>query len=130
MKILQFMFCVLATMAADKAMPSRTHFPRNKSGFNVSWLFRSTVLACAIAGVAWAFQIQNLLQGSKSSTPRCKCMPTDDCWPPASEWAQLNISIGGNLVATHPIGSPCHDPEYDAEKCEYLKQHWTSSQLQ
>ena len=46
----------------------------------------------------------------RNSDENCKCMPGDGCWPSTADWTALNSSLGGKLVATVPIGSPCHDP--------------------
>jgi hypothetical protein len=56
----------------------------------------------------------------------CKCLPGDTCWPSTSTWDKLNSTVSGKLVATTPIGSPCHDPTFDAQKCEDLKAQWTN----
>jgi hypothetical protein len=32
--------------------------------------------------------------------------------------------VAGRLVATKPIGSPCHDPTFDAAACDALKANW------
>lgn len=52
-------------------------------------------------------------------------MPGDSCWPSAATWSQLNTTVGGSLIATVPIGSPCHDPNYDAVACAALQDEWT-----
>ncbi|PFH58688.1 hypothetical protein XA68_13343 [Ophiocordyceps unilateralis] len=44
--------------------------------------------------------------GSVLSQGMCKCCPGDDCWPDREEWARLNQTDGGRLVATAPVGSP------------------------
>lgn len=54
----------------------------------------------------------------------CHCLPSDSCWPAPPAWASLNNTVGGRLVATVPIGSPCHDPNYDAAACAALKASW------
>ncbi|KAG0160614.1 hypothetical protein PDIDSM_8144 [Penicillium digitatum] len=56
----------------------------------------------------------------------CHCLPSDSCWPAPSVWASLNGTVGGRLVATIPIGSPCHEPNYDAVACAVLKKSWTT----
>ncbi|GAB1197827.1 hypothetical protein APSETT444_007130 [Aspergillus pseudonomiae] len=56
----------------------------------------------------------------------CHCLPGDSCWPSSSSWESLNTTVGGRLVATVPIGSPCHDPNYDAAACAALKSDWTT----
>ncbi|KAJ5252910.1 hypothetical protein N7489_003320 [Penicillium chrysogenum] len=58
----------------------------------------------------------------------CHCLPSDSCWPAPSAWASLNSTVGGRLVATVPIGSPCHEPNYDAAACAALKANWNMPQ--
>lgn len=60
----------------------------------------------------------------KESEEECRCFPGDECWPEESTWQEFNQTIGGNLIATVPLGRPCHDPDYDAEQCEYLRSQW------
>ena len=57
---------------------------------------------------------------------KCLCLPGDACWPTQNEWAALNSTVSGKLVATVPIGSPCHDPTYDATACANLQAQWTN----
>ncbi|KAJ5658879.1 hypothetical protein N7507_005330 [Penicillium longicatenatum] len=59
---------------------------------------------------------------------QCRCLPGDDCWPSSSDWSSLNQTVGGRLVATVPIGSPCHAPTYDAAACAALQANWTLPQ--
>ncbi|KAJ5847404.1 hypothetical protein N7455_011361 [Penicillium solitum] len=58
----------------------------------------------------------------------CHCLPSDSCWPAPSAWASLNSTVGGRLVATVPIGSPCHEPNYNAAACAALKTSWNNPQ--
>jgi hypothetical protein len=55
---------------------------------------------------------------------QCRCLPGDACWPAGDAWASLNETVDGRLIADVPIGSPCHDPNYDALACENLKANW------
>ncbi|KAI5844025.1 FAD binding domain protein [Morchella snyderi] len=64
------------------------------------------------------------LTAATSSTPDCRCFPTEPCWPSTADWAALNATVSGRLVATAPIGSVCHAPNYDAEKCKVLQDSW------
>ncbi|KAJ5822643.1 hypothetical protein N7447_004983 [Penicillium robsamsonii] len=54
----------------------------------------------------------------------CHCLPGDSCWPAPSAWASLNDTVGGRLVTTVPIGTPCHAPNYDAAACAALQANW------
>jgi hypothetical protein len=51
----------------------------------------------------------------------CHCEPGQSCWPTVANWASLNSSIGGNLVAVQPVASPCHNPNYDAVACAVVQ---------
>ncbi|KAL4786903.1 hypothetical protein BJX76DRAFT_354715 [Aspergillus varians] len=55
----------------------------------------------------------------------CRCFPGDPCWPAPATWDQFNRSIDGRLIATKPLGQPCHAPYYDKELCTQLQQEWT-----
>ncbi|CAF3524157.1 unnamed protein product [Fusarium graminearum] len=59
-----------------------------------------------------------------SAAPNCRCMPSDACWPSNNAWASLNKTVDGTLIKTVPIGSPCHDPTYDADACAALQSAW------
>jgi hypothetical protein len=69
-----------------------------------------------------------LIDIAKSS--RCRYLATDNEWPSASDWRNLNSSLNGQLIATVPLASVCHDPTYDDEKCVVLQQTWGLSQTQ
>ncbi|KAI0380480.1 FAD-binding domain-containing protein [Hypomontagnella monticulosa] len=59
----------------------------------------------------------------------CKILPGDPDWPSQDEWDALNSTTGGRLVATVPLGSPCHDPTYDEELCASLQEEWLYSSV-
>lgn len=70
---------------------------------------------------------------SSSFTPRgqaCRKLPQDKEWPSQQVWNGLNGTVGGRLIATTPLASPCHDPSYDAAKCEALRAGWVYPQTQ
>ena len=72
------------------------------------------------------------LQDQEPSTPTCRCIPSDSCWPTPQTWQAFNATIGGRLIATIPIGSPCHDDEfatYDAQACKDLQAEWEQPQI-
>ncbi|KAF4122232.1 FAD/FMN-containing dehydrogenase [Geosmithia morbida] len=62
-------------------------------------------------------------------TSSCKCLPQDDCWPSAEEWSKFNSTVGGRLVATVPLGSPCHGDTYDEALCTELQDEWLYSSV-
>ncbi|KAF1732778.1 putative FAD-linked oxidoreductase [Beauveria bassiana] len=57
----------------------------------------------------------------QTSNAQCRCRPNDPCWPSQSQWASLNASVSGNLVALRPVAHVCHDPGYDAAACNASK---------
>ncbi|KAF7560209.1 hypothetical protein G7046_g3925 [Stylonectria norvegica] len=59
----------------------------------------------------------------------CKCFPGDACWPSQKDWARLNSTVGGRLIATVPLASPCHDPQYNAAECKTLQDEWLYSTI-
>lgn len=61
---------------------------------------------------------------------KCKCFPGDSCWPSEREWKAFNNTVHGRLIKTVPLGSPCHDPDYNEALCEELKAQWTLSSIQ
>ncbi|TVY83258.1 FAD-linked oxidoreductase ZEB1 [Lachnellula suecica] len=73
--------------------------------------------ATAIAAVSSAVSIPTVSAASSD----CFCFPGDSCWPTDSTWTGLNSTVGGRLIATVPIGSPCHDPTFDATACAALQ---------
>ncbi|KAF1944008.1 FAD binding domain-containing protein [Clathrospora elynae] len=60
------------------------------------------------------------------SAETCLCLPGDSCWPAPDAWSKLNSTVGGKVVATVPIGSPCHDPSYNASACQTLQDQWVN----
>ncbi|KAK7991068.1 hypothetical protein PG990_015348 [Apiospora arundinis] len=36
----------------------------------------------------------------------------------------LNATVGGRLIATAPLGAPCHDPSYDEATCQSMQSRW------
>lgn len=81
----------------------------------------SAGLVALLHSAAWATP---LVSATRDGT--CYCLPGDDCWPSDATWNSLNSTVNGRLVATVPIGSPCHDPTYDAAACSALQQEWTN----
>lgn len=65
-----------------------------------------------------------------TARPSCRCFPGDECWPSDAEWSSLNATVDGRLIATVPLGSPCHDPYYDEEQCAYLRSQWLYAGVQ
>ncbi|KAF7956664.1 hypothetical protein EAE96_003998 [Botrytis aclada] len=68
------------------------------------------------------------------TSDRCRPIPGDASWPGPADWAALNKTVGGRLIATIPIGAPCHMffspftgtmiPTYNKEECNALQNVW------
>lgn len=65
-----------------------------------------------------------------NSSSSCYTLPSDSAWPSTSSWDSLNSTVNGRLIATVPIGSPCHDPTYDEAACAVLQNNWTVASTQ
>ncbi|KAF8242132.1 FAD/FMN-containing isoamyl alcohol oxidase MreA [Wilcoxina mikolae CBS 423.85] len=65
-----------------------------------------------------------------ATTNNCRVFPGDKSWPTKRDWTTLNKTVSGRLIGTIPIGSPCHDPNYHAEKCLFLQKNWRDPGLQ
>lgn len=65
-----------------------------------------------------------------NSSSACKCFPGDACWPTTAQWDVLNKTVDGRLIATVPLGQPCHDPYYNAETCTSLQSQWQDPPIQ
>ncbi|OHW97961.1 FAD binding domain-containing protein [Colletotrichum incanum] len=93
---------------------------------------KSFVLQAALAGAALAAPNHRSFTGAavvERAVDDCKCFPGDSCWPATAQWDALNTTVGGNLIATVPLGSPCHDPTYDAATCATLQSQWQQSEI-
>ena len=71
-----------------------------------------------------------LLQANVAYSSTCKYLPGDAGWPTKTTWNKLNTTVSGRLIATVPIGTPCHDPYYDAAACAALQANWEAPQTQ
>ncbi|KAH8820658.1 hypothetical protein F5884DRAFT_57366 [Xylogone sp. PMI_703] len=84
----------------------------------------------AFAGATALLSASPMLASNSSLfSSNCKCMPGDECWPSPIAWNILNATVGGRLIATVPIGTPCHDPHYDAAECAYFQSQVVNAQF-
>lgn len=63
----------------------------------------------------------------------CRNIPGDVGWPTDSEWAQLNETVDGRLIATIPLASVCHTLPYHAlseRACAALQAEWDYVEVQ
>jgi len=58
----------------------------------------------------------------------CRCFPNEPCWPSPQQWSDFNVTLGGKLISTVPIGSVCHThgeyAAYDPDACADLLSYW------
>lgn len=58
----------------------------------------------------------------------CRCLPGDSCWPSSQKWDEFNVTLGGRLISTVPLGSVCHTKgdfaAYDKDACANLIASW------
>ncbi|PWY68942.1 FAD/FMN-containing dehydrogenase [Aspergillus sclerotioniger CBS 115572] len=73
---------------------------------------------------SWTLAAIAALTSQAVASSDCHCLPGDSCWPSTSTWESLNSTVGGRLVATVPIGTPCHDPTYNGTACTDLQDNW------
>ncbi|KAI7760665.1 hypothetical protein LZL87_007877 [Fusarium oxysporum] len=65
------------------------------------------------------------------STPRCKCVPGQSCWPSPSEWKTFDKKISSSLIKTEPIAQSCYPgPEKDLKQCAYVNRMWSDQDFQ
>ncbi|KJK61767.1 FAD binding domain protein [Aspergillus parasiticus SU-1] len=62
-----------------------------------------------------------LLLGAPSVLAKCRCAPTDACWPSASKWNDLNSTVHGHLIANEPLAKSCYDGLVkDSTQCQRI----------
>ncbi|KAG0027070.1 hypothetical protein BGZ81_005902 [Podila clonocystis] len=70
---------------------------------------------------------------SISTRLRCRCLPSQPCWPSETSWSAFNQTVSGRLISTTPAAYQCHDPNYDSTKCQeiqkgYFWDYWRQEQ--
>lgn len=90
-------------------------------------------ITTALAFWAVTAEIPQAVLGSGTSAavqtaPHCRYIPEDAGWPQPHLWNQLNRTVDGRLIATVPVGSVCHYPNYDEAKCNELTKTWGLAQ--
>ncbi|CAJ2504285.1 Uu.00g116790.m01.CDS01 [Anthostomella pinea] len=63
-----------------------------------------------------------------SKDPGFNCQPRQKCWPSPNEWQQLNITLGGHLYLTVPLGAPCYPSSiyYNEVTCSIIEKDITN----
>ena len=58
-----------------------------------------------------------ILSGVAATSSNCRCTPGEPCWPSLSDWAALNLTVGGRLLIPYSPIEPClNQPE--SEDCQ------------
>ncbi|KAG9225127.1 hypothetical protein CCMSSC00406_0007462 [Pleurotus cornucopiae] len=78
----------------------------------------------AIALLLLSLSIAPSLQTRPTAPKACKTFPGDPDWPSPATWHAFNASVDGRLIRTVPIGSPCHNPNFNATECDIIKANW------
>ncbi len=52
-----------------------------------------------------------------ASTPRCKCLSYEACWPSTSQFYQLASKLSQPLIKPVPPASPCYPPSHPSGNC-------------
>ena len=83
-----------------------------------------SVAFSASIGQVWSFRCKCVssqclhLPNLQKSTADLEKIPTESCWPTASQWTAFNRSLAGKLIADTPPALPCYPgPMWDAEAC-------------
>ncbi|KUI53150.1 6-hydroxy-D-nicotine oxidase [Cytospora mali] len=91
---------------------------------------RSTAtLTALLNGTLGAFAAATATYDVRSNTSsQCRYLPGDAQWPGEAAWAQLNVTVGGRLVAGKPLGQSCFEADFNVTKCDAIKSEWTDVQ--
>jgi len=81
----------------------------------------------AVAGTATAAALGHDHHGHPGrGDSQCRNIPGDAGWPTTAEWAKLNSTVNGRLIANEPtlVANVCHGDAYNATACGILQQTW------
>lgn len=92
-------------------------------GMVIALAFRSVTAEFLQTGPDWPNSV------SLQTAPCCKHIPGDVDWPQPQTWYELNHTVDGRLIATVPVGSVCHVPNYDEDKCAELTANWGQAKI-
>ncbi|KAJ6035994.1 FAD binding domain protein [Penicillium herquei] len=65
-----------------------------------------------------------------ASITQCRYLPGDIQWPKQALWDRLNATVHGRLIATVPLASVCHGPQYNESACTLLQEWWSWARYQ
>ena len=58
-------------------------------------------------------------QVTGANTNGCRFIPEESQWPSPQDWADLNQTVNGRLIANIPPGAPCYKTTYDVQSGKY-----------
>ncbi|KAH8633758.1 hypothetical protein IG631_12393 [Alternaria alternata] len=90
----------------------------------------SSPRALVMHSFVFILTLLSVVSATNPTPNRCKSFPGDKSWPSQSDWNSLNKTVGGRLVATVPLGAPCHGSTFDNATCESLKSQWQYEKIQ
>ncbi|OAK99866.1 isoamyl alcohol oxidase [Phaeosphaeriaceae sp. SRC1lsM3a] len=72
----------------------------------------------------WAISIVTV-----TGAPSYNCIPGKKCWPNQQQWQQLNLTLGGQLHQTIPLGAPCYrnSTYFEEDDCSSVQAVYNSS---
>lgn len=97
-------------------------------------LFSYLIFLCLNFKSAGAASLPNYTQNEGRGYPSktlCRCLPDHECWPTRKSWEAFNKTLGGKLIATTPLASPCHldrFESYNPEACASIQTTWSSAE--
>ena len=103
------------------------------------WVFFTRTLPLALSMMNLPFRTAALVvlavwpvvaASGAAKVKSCKCFPGETCWPSEATWDSFNATVGGRLIKTVPLGSPCHDPSYNETECAKLQANWRRVPIQ
>ncbi|KAE8356197.1 hypothetical protein BDV28DRAFT_165382 [Aspergillus coremiiformis] len=58
-------------------------------------------------------------------------VPSEECWPSLTDWAELNDAVSGKLIRNHPVAEPCYYGDDGGRRlCERIVDQWSNSTFQ
>jgi len=72
-----------------------------------------------------------LHQARDVGASQCRLIPEDPAWPSMDVWDSFNSTIGGRLVQTVPVGTPCYaGPGFNEDECQAIRASWRNPDFQ
>lgn len=79
-------------------------------------MWKNLSILTLLAGHAFALSIPRADQSAD-----CTVLPGDPAWPDANQWARLNETVEGRLIANVPLAKECHESNFESQTCKNLQ---------